>query len=319
MKRIRGMKTRGAIAGFLAAFVMAFWFLVVDAAAGTPFRTPAFLASALLGMEEMVLEPRGIIMFTLIHFGLFILVGMGVSWLMSKVDTGPNVLLGLVLGFLLFDLVFYMSVSVTGVDVIQELGWPEVLVGNLFAGVTLFGFLHLAGATPPISWWVYLSEHRIIREGIYSGLIGAAVVAFWFLLFDLVQGRPFFTPGALGSALFLGVSDGADVVVNAGTVIGYTMVHLAAFVVTGFLAAAVMTHGEKMPSLVFGGGLLFVAFEAFFMGFIALVAEFLLGALAWWTIAIGNLLATAAMGWWLWTKHPKLRAMLAENPLDKTV
>jgi hypothetical protein len=243
---------------------------------------------------------------------------MGVSWLIGRMHTAPNVLLGLVLGFFLFDLVFYLSVTVTGVDVIEQLGWPEVLVGNVVAGVTLLGFLHVTGATPPIAWWVYLAENRIVREGMVSGLIGAGVVAFWFLLFDLVAGRPFFTPGALGSALFLGVTDTADVTINLGTVVGYTVVHLTAFVFAGLIAAAVMTQGEETPSLVFGAGLLFVAFEALFMGLIAMVAEFLLGALAWWTIAVGNLLATLAMGWYLWQKHPKLRAALAENPLDKT-
>lgn len=318
MRRIEGVKTRGAVAGFAAAFAMAFWFLVVDAAAGQPFRTPAFLASALLGRQEVALEVSGILMFTLIHFGAFILVGMGVSWLIKRIQTGPNVLLGLVLGFFLFDLVFYLSVTVTGVDVVQSLGWPEVLVGNLIAGVTLFGVLHATGATPPIFWWIALAEHRIVREGIVSGLVGAGVVAFWFLLFDLVAGRPFFTPGALGSALFLGVTNVSDVVVNVGTVVGYTAFHLAAFVLTGLIAAAVMTQGEETPSIVFGGALLFVTFEAFFMGFIALVAEFLLGALAWWTIAIGNLLATGAMGWYLWEKHPKLQVALADHPLDKT-
>lgn len=318
MRHIRGMKARGAVAGFVAAFAMAFWFLIVDAAAGVPFRTPAFLASALLGRPELSMELGGIIMFTLIHFGVFMAVGMGVSWLLRRVETAPNVLLGLVVGFLMFDLVFYLSVTVTGVDVIEQLGWPEVLAGNLIAGVCLLGMLHLTGATPPIMWWDYLAEHRIVREGIVSGLIGAAVVAFWFLLFDLLRVQPFFTPGALGSALFLGATSSDAVVVNAGTVIGYTLVHLGAFIVTGLIAAAVMTHGEKVPSLLFGAGMLFVAFEAFFMGFIALVAEFLLGALAWWTILIGNLLATLAMGWYLWRKHPKVRAALADHPLDKT-
>ena len=318
MRRIRGTKTRGAVAGFVGAFAMAFWFLIVDGTAGEPFRTPAFLASALLGLEEVVTSPANIVMFTLVHFAVFMLVGMGVSWVLRKVQTAPSVLLGLVLGFLMFDLVFYLSVSVTGVDVIEQLGWPEVLAGNVFAGVSILGVLHLTGATPPIFWWDYLAEHRIVREGLTAGAIGAGVVAVWFLIFDMARAQPFFTPGALGSALFLGTSSVESVVINAGTVGGYTVIHFLVFVGVGLIAAAVMTHGEEMPSLVVGGGLLFVAFEAFFMGFTALVAEFLLGALGWWTIAGGNLVATVAMGWYLWEAHPKLRAALADHPLDKT-
>jgi hypothetical protein len=54
------------------------------------------------------------------------------------------------------------------------------------------------------------------------------------------------------------------------------------------------------------------------MGLLAMVAQFLLGSLAWWTIAVGNVLAAVAMGWYLWAHHPKLRAALAMDPLDRT-
>ncbi len=316
--RMKRTAYRGAIAGVLAAAAMAFWFLAIDASQGSPFRTPAFLEAALLGRDAVVMSVPNILFYTLIHFMSFALVGIGISWILRQIDTAPNVLMGLVVGFLLFDVVFYMSVSVTGVDIVQDLGWPEVLAGNLIAGLTLMGFLHMTGATPPISWWEAIAEHRIVTEGIVSGLIGALVVAIWFFIFDLGAGQPFFTPAALGSALFLGVSDIADVSVSFGTVLGYSSVHMVAFMVTGFLASAVVTEAEEIPPLLLGGILLFVAFEAFFMGFIALLAEFLLGSFAWWTIAVANILATAVMGYYLWRKHPKLRAAFAENPLDKT-
>ena len=57
---------------------------------------------------------------------------------------------------------------------------------------------------------------------------------------------------------------------------------------------------------------------AFFMGLMALSAEFLLSALAWWAIVVGNVLATASMGYYLWAKHPKLREALTANPINKT-
>jgi hypothetical protein len=64
--------------------------------------------------------------------------------------------------------------------------------------------------------------------------------------------------------------------------------------------------------------MLFVAFEAFFMALMSLSAEFLLSSLAWWAIVVGNVLATLSMGSYLWVKHPKLRQVLAANPMDKT-
>lgn len=315
--RFASVTSRGVAAGVVGATAMAFWFLIIDGAQGVPFRTPAFIANSLLGTDGIGVAPGPVVLYTLIHYGAWVAVGLLVSWVLTLVETASPVLLGLVLGFALFDLVFYGSVVVTGTDVVAELGWPAVLIGNLIAGVSALGFLHMAGATRPVTWWHTLAANRIIREGTAAGLVGALVVAVWFLVFDFGRGQPLFTPGALGSALFLGADSLDAVQVNAATVLGYTVFHVVAFVLTGFLAAAIVAAAEETPPLLLGAMLFFVAFEAFFMGTLAMVAEFLLGALAWWTIAVGNLLAAASMGAYLWTLHPKLRAAMAENPLDK--
>jgi len=313
-----GVVNRGIVAGIAGATVMAFWFLIVDGAQGLPFRTPAFIANALLGTEGIGVALGPVVLYTLIHYGTWVVVGIAVSWLLSLVETASPILLGLVLGFALFDLVFYGSVLVTGADVVARLGWPPVLIGNLLAGMSLFGVLHLSGATRSVMWWQPLAESRIFREGVSAGLLGAGVVAVWFLMFDFGRGLPLFTPGALGSAVFLGADNLDAVQVNAATVLGYTVMHILAFVVTGLLAASIVAAAEVTPPLLFGAMLFFVVFEAFFMGAMAMVAEFLLGALAWETIAVGNLLAAAAMGAYLWRKHPRLRAALAVDPLDRT-
>ena len=315
--RPAAVAVRGLVAGIAGATAMAFWFLIVDGAQGLPFRTPAFIANSLLGTEDIGIALGPVVLYTLIHYAAWIAVGVTVSWVLSHVETASPVLLGLVLGFALFDLVFYGSVVVTGTDVIARLGWPPVLIGNLVAGVTLFWVLHKSGATRKIAWWQPLAETRIFREGVASGLLGAGVVALWFLIFDFGRGEPLFTPGALGSAFFLGADSVEMVQVNAGTVLGYTVVHVLAFIVTGLLAASIVAAAEETPPLLLGAMLFFVVFEAFFMGALAMVAEFLLGALAWETIAVGNLLASGVMGAYLWRKHPKLRAALAQDPLDK--
>ena len=156
-------------------------------------------------------------------------------------------------------------------------------------------------------WWTAIAENPIVRAGVAAGFIGATVVAVWFLLFDLGRGSPLFTPGALGSAIFLGAQSPEEIQVTAATVIGYTVFHIIAFIVTGFLAAAIVAAAEVTPPLVLGAVLFFVIFEAFFMGALTMVAEFLLGTLAWWTIAVGNIVAAGSMGWFLWRRHPDLR------------
>ena len=308
----------GALAGTLGAAAMALWFLAVDAFRGEPFRTPAFLEAALLGRDTVSLSAPNIVLYSVIHLALFALAGVGVAWLLGKIRAVPNILAGLVVGLVLYELVFYMSVSVTGVDIVGSLGWLEALTGNLIAGVTMVGYLHMMGATPVVHWWPLMRRHHILMEGIVSGLIGAAVVAIWFLVFDTVSGQPFFTPSALGSALFLGVTDISGAAVHMGAVLGYSLVHLLAFAAMGLIASAVLTQAEKVPPLLLGAVLLFVGFEAAFMGFVALKAEFLLGPMAWSSIAFANVLAAGGMGYYLWRKHPKLRAAIAANPMDRT-
>ncbi|GMR12965.1 MAG: hypothetical protein BMS9Abin29_1160 [Gemmatimonadota bacterium] len=318
LRRFKGVVSRGVMAGILGATAMAFWFLIIDGSQGAPFRTPAFLAGALTGAPDLTPSLGPILLYSAIHYAAFVVVGLAISWFIKNIYTAPNILLGLVLGFAMFDFVFYLSVTATGVDVVAALGWPSVLAGNLIAGVTMMGFLHLTGATPPMSWWEILQGNRILKEGVMSGLLGAGVVALWFWIIDLVQGQPFFTPGALGSALFFGSTDLDAVTVSAVTVIGYTAVHITAFITTGIIAAAIACYAEDTPPLVLAAVLLFVTFEALFMGLMALLAEFLLGDLAWWSIALGNLLATVSMGYYLWVKHPKLQAVLEADPLDVT-
>ena len=41
-------------------------------------------------------------------------------------------------------------------------------------------------------------------DGVIAGVIGATVIAVWFFIVDLVQGRPLYTPTVLGTALFGG-------------------------------------------------------------------------------------------------------------------
>jgi hypothetical protein len=315
---LSGLVARGVVAGIVAASVMAVWFLIVDSSQGQPFRTPNFLAGTVLGVDGLEMGFGPIVLYTAIHYATWIGVGLAAAWVLQHVETASPILLGVVLGFLLFDIVFYGGVALAGVNIVQQLGWPEVLAGNLLAGMSLMAILHWSGETRKVTWWEAVGENKVVREGIICGLIGAGVVAAWFLIFDLLRGRPFFTPGALGSALFLGASSVETVTVNAGTVIGYTIMHLLAFVVTGFLAAAIVTAADETPPLILGAVMFFAAFEALFMGLLAMVAEFLLGSLAWWTIAVGNVLAAVVMGWYLWIHHPKLRAALAMDPLDRT-
>lgn len=307
MAKQRSILARGLVAGFLAATVLAAWFLVLDLIAGRPFYTPTFVASTLIGRESVEISAAMIAGYTVFHYALFLIVGIIVAWLTTRIHVVPSLLLGLVLGFLLFDLLFYTGVIITGVNVVDTLGWPGVLIGNLLAGITLMLFLRFSGAVRPIPWWERLAEHRILREGIVAGLLGAIMVALWFLIFDAMAGRVFFTPAALGSALFYGAHTVAEVQISFGTVALYTIIHVVAFVVFGTVAAALAVEAEQQPPLLLGLVLFFATFEALFIGLLAIAATWILDTLGWWNIAVGNLIAAIAIGAYLWGEHPVLR------------
>jgi len=163
-----------------------------------------------------------------------------------------------------------------------------------------------------------MAEKAFWKQGLIVGMIGAVTVALWFFLIDLVLGRPLFTPAALGSVLFLGVRDLEMVEVTAPVVLGYTLLHLAAFIVLGALVIAIVRRIRKRPPLVLGALLVFVVLQTLFLGMVVILAEFLLGALAWWAIAVGNLLAALSMGYFVWEKDPSLQKGLDREPFDPT-
>jgi hypothetical protein len=159
---------------------------------------------------------------------------------------------------------------------------------------------------------------RILREGFVAGTIGAAAVAVWFLLVDMLNGRPFFTPAMLGSAVFWQATDPSQVVIEYSRIIGYTMIHVSAFVVVGVMAAALAAEVEVAPPTLFLVVIAFCFFEVGFYILVAILARPILGALAWWNVAIGNGIAALAMGFYLWREHPKIGEELRRHPLGET-
>jgi hypothetical protein len=154
------------------------------------------------------------------------------------------------------------------------------------------------------------AQRSVLREGIVTGLVGAAVVALWFLAFDFARGKPLFTPALLGNALFFGASDPAALRITLGPIIGYTIVHGLAFIAFGVIAASVMSVSEREPAVFVAFVILFACFEVFVLGVVGALGKSILGALVWWAILIGNLLAAGAMLAYLARAHRGLTGTL---------
>ena len=144
---------------------------------------------------------------------------------------------------------------------------------------------------------------RTYEEGIVAGLIGAAVIALWFLLLDSMKGRPLYTPTVLGTALFGSARESNPFEMA----LMFTFVHVLIFAMLGGIAARLLALAEHDPNYGFGILLLFVVFEFGFITVFMVFAQDVLHALAWSKVLVGNLLAAAAMALYFRRHHPNLR------------
>jgi len=151
----------------------------------------------------------------------------------------------------------------------------------------------------------------VYQQGITAGVLGAATIAVWFFLVDLLSGHPlFYTPNVLGTALFrhgAGLEQPQTLTISPDTVLVYTWIHGLVFCALGGLAAKLLELADRDVHIGFGVLLFFVLFEFGFVGAAFIFAEPILHALAWPSVLIGNLLAAAAMAAYFWRHHPYLR------------
>ena len=153
---------------------------------------------------------------------------------------------------------------------------------------------------------------RILREGATAGLLGATGVAIWFLMLDGAAGQPLHTPTILGRMLFSIFGPVPDSESALFHVAMYTVFHYAAFIAAGAVISAVVFVAEREPSVLAGFFILFVVFEIAFHGLVALLSQGTeLGALAWYQVLAGNIIAAALMGGYMWRLHPELRGEFA--------
>src|SRR5260221_8376207 len=147
---------------------------------------------------------------------------------------------------------------------------------------------------------------RIIIDGAIAGIIGAVVVAMWFLISDTIRGHPLETPSLLATTLLHGVRTSE---VHRGLVqlaLEYSLIHFSAFIAFGIAGALLLETCETEQSLLFSLVIFFVAFEVFFIAVLLFLGPNAMAQLTWWGIIIGNLLATAAMLSYFFWQHPRL-------------
>ena len=161
-------------------------------------------------------------------------------------------------------------------------------------------------------------RHSSWREGVIAGFIGATALAAWFFVIDLIAGHPLYTPTILGQGLFsvLGSTAGDPQILHVAV---YTVFHYGVFMLLGVLAAMAVHRSERQPAILALLLVGFVVLEMGFYGYTAILssAGVLPGELAWYQVAVGNLLAALTMGGYLYKLHPELGRNFARALADE--
>jgi hypothetical protein len=153
------------------------------------------------------------------------------------------------------------------------------------------------------------------REGLIAGVLGAAVVALYYLGVDLTRGLALQTPSVLGEVLVMRRPDPTMDAVNTSAVMVYSGVHLLAFVAFGLLLTALVTRAETSSVARYAVLQLFIVFELFFFGLLAIVSETTRGLFPLGSVLAANTLAALVMGAWIWRNHPRLQRAFGRTPL----
>jgi hypothetical protein len=290
------------VAGLIGAATVAAWFFVFDIFQGAPLQTPAALWAGLLpGGAPPGAAARGlgpVLGYTALHVLAFVVFGIVAAWLFAGADREPAMLIPILIFFGAFEVFFLALLTFLARPVLGLVAWWAILIGNFLAAITML--------------WYFVVNHRplvqtlggrwtaVFREGAVAGLLGGAVVAVWFLVYDMVSGRPLRTPALLGAAMFEGLRDPRALDVRLDVVLGYTVLHFAVFAAFGLLVSVLFTAAEREPRVLLGL-------------FILLLEEALVGALLWWNIATANLLAALSMLVYFFLRHRSLGARLLER------
>ncbi|MBF6568088.1 MAG: hypothetical protein IVW54_04335 [Candidatus Binataceae bacterium] len=303
----------GALAGGCGAAVIAIWFLLLDLVRGQPLQTPELLGASLVPWFHTV-PASGAVPWTLIagyslfHFMAFAIIGMAGALMMEAAERDPALFPSLFIFLIAFEMFFIALVMLLGPAAAAVMPWWKVMIGNALATAAMLAvflwrqpilFDNLLGP------WI-----GVMTEGIAAGIIGAVVLALWFLICDFAAGQVFRTPSLLGSVMLGGASQAG---ISMPMVIGYSALHFIAFIAFGIAASIFVYGSEREPLLALGVLMIFLWFEVSFLGAITVMNSAALEQLGWWRIIAGNLITLAAMIGYFEYGHAQIIPRIAQR------
>jgi hypothetical protein len=158
-------------------------------------------------------------------------------------------------------------------------------------------------------------RHDLLREGVFTGIVGATAVAVWFLIIDAMQGRMLATPSVLGQVILFRNPAPVVTPVQPGPIVAYTLLHFGAFVGFGIAVTHLVHLAMYSPLVRFALMIVAVVFELFF--FMVTYALFTGTSFLfpWWSVLAANTLSLRAMSVYLTRRHPGLKRQYQREPL----
>jgi hypothetical protein len=129
----------GIAAGLIGATAVALWFGILDLFQGNLLATPIMLGTSLGSMflaGDTPSNAAAFLGYTLFHYGAFVLVGLGFSWVVNGAEKVPSVIIGL-LGLLVVFEVWWIGGTYLLSKGFGELTWLQVFIANVIGAGTM--------------------------------------------------------------------------------------------------------------------------------------------------------------------------------------
>jgi hypothetical protein len=158
MEKKHSILSEATDAGFLGAAAVALWFLIHDTVRGRPLMTPSVLGQLfLIGNPHPVtssIDFGAMIMYTVVHFIAFLLMGLVVAALVRISIEDPIARFGLLVLFVVFELCSYVILRVVSDEVSALFPLWTVAGANLLASIVMGAYF----------WFKYPELKQLLRE-----------------------------------------------------------------------------------------------------------------------------------------------------------
>jgi hypothetical protein len=148
----------GTYAGAIGGTVVAVWFLILDLLQGHPLRTPSVLGQVLLfgrnTPDLAAVDFGAVIAYTAVHFGAFLLLGIGLVRLVRWAASESIVRYALLQVFLVFEVFFYGLLMLASEATRALFPFWTVLIANTLAALAMGIYL----------WRMHPEFRRLLRE-----------------------------------------------------------------------------------------------------------------------------------------------------------